>query len=260
MDLRHVSSRELAGQELEQYTKGKIIYEHLSPEDVAQLDKDGEVDCWVMALPNGVCKPYVEAINQVQKGSDRRSVIIDLSADYRFDDSWVYGLPELTKRSEIYSCTRISNPGCYAIAAQLAIAPILDHLGGNPVVFGVSGYSGAGTKPSPRNNVDNLKDNLMPYSLTGHIHEHEISHHLGTSVAFIPHVASWFRGIHLTINIPLNKTMSARNIRQIYQDRYAGEKLVKVVGEAPQVKSIQTLHSCEIGGFAVDSTGKRVVV
>lgn len=72
--------------------------------------------------------------------------------------------------------------------------------------------------------------------------------------------ASWFRGIHLTINIPLNKTMTSRDIRQIYQDRYAGEKLVKVVGEAPLVRAIQDKHGVEIGGFAVDSTGKRVVV
>lgn len=258
MDLRHVSSRELAGQELEQYTKRKIVYEHLSPEDIAQLDS--EVDCWVMALPNGVCKPYVEALNQVQKGRDSKSVIVDLSADYRFDNSWAYGLPELTKRSEIYPSTRISNPGCYATASQLGIAPLLDHLGGEPVVFGVSGYSGAGTKPSPKNDTNLLKDNLIPYSLTGHVHEHEISHHLGTSVSFIPHVASWFRSIHLTINIPLNKTMTSRDIRQIYQDRYAGEKLVKVVGEAPLVKSVSSLHHCEIGGFSVDSSGKRVVM
>lgn len=54
--------------------------------------------------------------------------------------------------------------------------------------------------------------------------------------------------------------MTSRDIRQIYQDRYAGEKLVKVVGEAPLVKSIQNKHGVEIGGFAVDTTGKRVVV
>lgn len=54
--------------------------------------------------------------------------------------------------------------------------------------------------------------------------------------------------------------MTSRDIRQMYQDRYAGEKLVKVVGEAPYVKSIQNKHRVEIGGFAVDDTGKRVVV
>lgn len=51
MDLRHVSSRELAGQELKGYTKRKVIYENLSPEDVARLDKDGQVDCWGRRAP-----------------------------------------------------------------------------------------------------------------------------------------------------------------------------------------------------------------
>ncbi|KAF4124463.1 N-acetyl-gamma-glutamyl-phosphate reductase / acetylglutamate kinase [Geosmithia morbida] len=266
MDLRHVSSRELAGQELKGYTKRKVIYENLSAEDVAGLEKSGQIDCWVMALPNGVCKPFIDAIDGAQKangsaGRDSRSVIVDLSADYRFDDeTWTYGLPELTKRSKITQATRISNPGCYATAAQLGIAPILEHVGGQPTVFGVSGYSGAGTKPSPKNDINELRDNLMPYSLTGHVHEREIGHHLGYPVGFIPHVASWFRGIHHTINIPLNKTMTSRDIRQIYQDRYAGEKLVKVVGEPPLVRGIMNRHGVEIGGFAVDSTGKRVVV
>jgi N-acetyl-gamma-glutamyl-phosphate reductase / acetylglutamate kinase len=261
MDLKYVSSRELAGQKLKGYDKKEIIYENLSPEAVTELEKNGEIDCWVMALPNGVCKPYVEAIEEGRKaGGDHKSIIVDLSADYRFDNNWTYGLPELTGRSEIYKATRISNPGCYATAAQLGIAPLVEHLGGAPTVFGISGYSGAGTKPSPKNDINLLRDNLMPYSLTDHIHEREISSQLGTDVFFSPHVASWFRGIHHTINIPLNKTMTSRDIRQMYQDRYAGEKLVKVVGEAPLVRNIMGKHGVEIGGFAVHSTGKRVVI
>lgn len=54
--------------------------------------------------------------------------------------------------------------------------------------------------------------------------------------------------------------MTSRDIRNIYQDRYAGEKLVKIVGEAPSVKNIAGRHGVEIGGFAVHSSGKRVVV
>lgn len=54
--------------------------------------------------------------------------------------------------------------------------------------------------------------------------------------------------------------MTSRDIRNIYQDRYAGEKLVKVVGESPLVKNISGKHGVEIGGFAVHSSGKRVVV
>ncbi|KAK3389120.1 arg-6 protein, mitochondrial precursor [Sordaria brevicollis] len=260
MELHHVSSRELAGKKLEGYNKQEVIYENLSPEDVRDMEKRGEIDCWVMALPNGVCKPFVEAVWEGRKASGHKSVIIDLSADYRFDNKWTYGLPELVQRSNITQATQIANPGCYATAAQLGISPLVPHLGGMPHVFGVSGYSGAGTKPSPKNDVENLTNNIIPYSLTGHIHEREVSSQLGADIAFMPHVAVWFRGIHQTISIPLNKSMTSRDIRQLYQDRYAGEKLVKVVGEAPSVKNIGGKHGVEIGGFEVDKSGRRVVI
>jgi N-acetyl-gamma-glutamyl-phosphate reductase/acetylglutamate kinase len=258
MDLRHVSSRELAGQKLKGYDKRDITYENLTAEDVRRMEEKGEIDCWVMALPNGVCKPFVDAVD-AGKGP-QNSVIVDLSADYRFDSKWTYGLPELVNRADIAKATRISNPGCYATAAELGISPLVPFLSSPPTVFGVSGYSGAGTKPSPKNDLKNLTDNIIPYSLTDHIHEREISNQLGTEVAFVPHVALWFQGIHHTISLPLNQTMTSRDIRQLYQERYAGERLVKVSGEPPSVKAISGKHGVEIGGFGVHSSGKRVVV
>ena len=275
LDLCHVSSRELAGKKLQGYTKRDVTYENLSPDDVKRMSENGDVDCWVMALPNGVCKPFVDAVDQ---GSEKGNVIVDLSADYRFDSKWTYGLPELINRSQIAQATRISNPGCYATAAQIGISPLVPFLGGQPTAFGVSGYSGAGTKPSPKNDVNFLTNNLIAYSLTDHIHEREISSQLDTSVAFIPHVAAWFQGIHVcfdpplsylqimltslqhSISIPLKQEMTSRDIRNIFQERYAGEKLVNIVGEAPLVKSIAGRHGVEVGGFAVHSSGKRVVV
>lgn len=258
MDLRHVSSRELAGQKLKGYDKHEIIYENLSTEDVRRLAEKDTVDIWVMALPNGVAKPWVDAIDET--GSS--SVIIDLSADYRFDSAWTYGLPELIDRSLIAKATRISNPGCYATAGQLGIAPLLPHISPNtlPHIFGVSGYSGAGTKPSPKNNVQNLENNIIPYSLTDHLHEKEISTQLNHPIAFVPHVAVWFQGIHHTISIPLSQKMTSRDIRNLYQERYEGEPLVKIVGDVPSVKAISGTHGVEIGGFGVHSGGERVVV
>jgi N-acetyl-gamma-glutamyl-phosphate reductase/acetylglutamate kinase len=200
MDLLHVSSRELAGKKLQGYNKREIIYENLSADDVRRMAQKGDIDCWVMALPNGVCKPFVDAVDQA---GEKGGVIVDLSADYRFDPQWTYGLPELVSRSTIAKATRIANPGCYATAAQLGIAPIVPYLGGQPTVFGVSGYSGAGTKPSPKNDVNVLTNNIIPYSLTDHIHEKEISFQLNTSVAFIPHVAVWFQGIHVSLSGPM---------------------------------------------------------
>ena len=260
MDLCHVSSRELAGNKLKGYEKKEIIYENLSPDDIRRMAEKKEIDCWVMALPNGVCKPYVDAIDE---SGHKEAVVIDLSADYRFSSDWTYGLPELVQRNKIVSAKRISNPGCYATAAQLGIAPLMDHLApqpAQPTVFGVSGYSGAGTKPSPKNDVENLTNNLIPYSLTDHIHEKEISSQLGTEVAFIPHVAVWFAGIHHTISMPLAEQMASRDVRQLYQDRYEDERLIKVSGESPLVKQIAGKHGVEIGGFAVHSSGRRVIV
>jgi N-acetyl-gamma-glutamyl-phosphate reductase/acetylglutamate kinase len=54
--------------------------------------------------------------------------------------------------------------------------------------------------------------------------------------------------------------MTSRDIRALYQDRYAGEKLIKITGEPPLVKAISGTHGAKVGGFAVHSSGKRVVV
>jgi N-acetyl-gamma-glutamyl-phosphate reductase / acetylglutamate kinase len=94
LTLSHVSSRELEGKPLEGYTKSKLIYENLQVEDVRRMEESGEIDCWVMALPNGVCKPFVDAVDAGSKPKEgKKTVIVDLSADYRFNDSWTYGLP-----------------------------------------------------------------------------------------------------------------------------------------------------------------------
>jgi len=92
LDLTHVSSRELAGLPLQDYRKSEIQYSNLSVEDVAKIEESGEVDAWVMALPNGVCKPFVDAIDAARSRGGK-GVMVDLSADYRFEDDWTYGLP-----------------------------------------------------------------------------------------------------------------------------------------------------------------------
>ncbi|CAG8516512.1 6789_t:CDS:2 [Diversispora eburnea] len=262
ISLSHVSSRELEGQKLEGYNKGNIKYVNLKLDQIKEMQKNHDVDCWVMALPNGICSPFVQAVGEGQKEQQKsdKSVIVDLSADYRFTNEWTYGLPELNDRSIIKESSKISNPGCYATGSQLAIAPLLPYLKETPTIFGVSGYSGAGTKPSPKNDPKFIKDNLIPYTLTDHIHEREISFRLGRNVNFIPHVAPWFQGISLTVNIPLSKSFKSSEIRELYEQKYVNEKLVKVTEEIPLVKDISEKHFVKIGGFGVHSSGKSVVV
>lgn len=260
LNLTHVSSRELEGKPLDGYTKSSLNYVNLKPQD---LKAEADVDAWVLALPNGVCTPFVNQINQdVKAGDSTEKVLVDLSADYRFDSTWTYGLPEFN-RANIKGANRIANPGCYATGAQVSIRPLLPFLDPHsaPTVFGVSGYSGAGTKPSPKNDPKFLHDNLIPYSLTNHIHEREVSHQLGTSVNFIPHVASWFQGIALTVNVPLNKTMTSQDIKSAFEEFYQGEQLIKVLesGE-PLVRDNAGQHFVRVGGFNVHPEGKRAVI
>jgi N-acetyl-gamma-glutamyl-phosphate reductase len=252
--LAFVSSRELAGQKVSDHIAefaGDLRYENLSHEQVGGKGADAVI----LALPNGKAAELVAAIDAQAPDT----VVVDLSADYRFDEHWYYGLPELTRRKYAGE-KRISNPGCYATAMQLAIAPLRDRLAGPPQCFGVSGYSGAGTSPSDKNNTDLLRDNLMPYALTDHMHEREVSRQLGVPVEFMPHVAPHFRGITMTVNLWLQQAMKIDEVRALYRERYAAEPLVHVLDEAPWVSRIAGRHGVEIGGFTLAPGGKRLVV
>jgi N-acetyl-gamma-glutamyl-phosphate reductase len=252
--LAYAVSRELAGRpvaEIAPEDKDECVFEALTPEEAARR----RADVVILALPDGAAAAYVEAIERL--APDR--IIVDLSADYRFDDDWAYGLPELNRKT-IAGKTRIANPGCYATAMQLAIAPLVSKLGGVPSVFGVSGYSGAGTAPSPRNDAARLTDNLMPYALTGHKHEREASRHLGKPVRFTPHVHPAFRGIIVTAHIPLAEKIDALTLASLYEKKYAGEKLIALRNAPPELKDGTNRKGVLIGGFAVSEDGKCAVV
>ncbi len=254
LELAYVASRALAGQRVDGQLadfRGDLCYSAPEPADLPQLG----ADVVVLALPNGHAAACVAAFDAA--GAD--PLIIDLSADYRFDDLWYYGLPELT-RDRWRGERRISNPGCYATAIQLAVAPLQDLLAAPPVCFGVSGYSGAGTTPSDRNDPEKLRDNLMPYALVGHGHEREAAFRLGVPVEFMPHVAPHFRGLMVTANLYLARPLQRAEVLARFTHAYADEPLVKVVDEAPWVSRVAGRQHAEIGGFSVAADGKRVVV
>lgn len=218
-------------------------FEALQPEAAAEVD----ADVWVLALPNGKSSPWVDAISSAHPGA----VIVDLGADWRFDESWTYGLTELNRQA-LGGTKRIANPGCYATGGVLGLWPIRRSLAAPPVVFGVSGYSGAGRTPSPRNDPERLKDNLVPYSLAGHVHEREISAHLRRPVRFHPHVGPFFRGISLTISVMLTEPLSPEELLSIYREHYQGEPLIRLGQEIPEIRQVAETPRLAIGGFTVD--------
>ena len=239
-------SRELAGQPVPEIAG--LSFESLHPEGLSGRD----LDALFLALPDGVGGPWSDAVPD-------DTVIVDISADHRFDDTWIYGLPELF-RDKIAGARRIANPGCYATALQLVIAPFVEDLHGVPTVFGVSGYSGAGTTPSPRNDPENLKDNLIPYKLTGHNHEREGTHHLGQTVRFMPHVHPAFRGLLVTAHMPLAEPMTVEEASARLTASYASEPLVDVQEEIPNLRDGTGLIGVLIGGVTVSEDGLGLIV
>ena len=247
-----VASGSAAGEPVSEHVEGLadsgLVFTDIQPEDLASI----EMDACVLALPNGAAAPYVEAISQARPDT----VIVDLGADYRFDDSWVYGQPERFA-DRIRGARRIANPGCYATGAQLALAPLTPWLVGAPVVFGVSGYSGAGKKPSPKNDPEVLRDNLLPYALADHIHEREVSRHIARNIRFLPHVAPFFRGISLSVAATLTAGTSAAEAFERFSDAYADFPLIEVRTGIPEVREIRGRHGVIIGGFTVSKYDPR---
>lgn len=233
----------------------ELRFEAPSPEEAAARG----CDAYLLALPNGTSAPWVEAITAARPAA----VLVDLSADHRFDDGWVYGQPERL-RDRIRGAKRIANPGCYATAMQLALAPLVSLLapGCPPSVFGVSGYSGAGTTPSPKNDPEVLRDNLLPYSLVGHVHEREVTRQLGTRVHFMPHVAPFFRGITCTTSVTFSASQDRNALASRFAAAYAEEPLVvwSAGKDPPLVRDIMNRHEVAIGGLSLSEDGLHAVV
>ena len=149
-----------------------------------------------------------------------------------------------------------------------------------PTVFGISGYSGAGTvagtndpdgRPTtvPKVTPNSLAGGVRPYALTDHIHEREAGRHLSNlladpsnalKVAFIPSVAPWFSGILSTLSMPLSERLSAKDVRSLYEEKYAGEKLITIKRDVPSLQDVENKHGWTVGGFQVHSDGDRAVV
>lgn len=249
IDLTFAASRALAGRRIADAVPGwEGTDAFISPEP--GMDLSG-ADVVVLALPNEVSEEYLPSIG-------RDTVVVDLSADHRFDEEWAYGLPEL-RRAELAGATRIANPGCYATAAMLGLAPLRDDLAAAPAVFGVSGFSGAGTDPSPKNDPEVLRDNVMPYGITGHVHEREVAFQLGRPIRFAPSVASFERGLVVTVLADLESPVTRVELSARYIDRYGGAPLIEIAEAAPLPRDAAGRVGAIVGGFSVDAEEPRHV-
>jgi N-acetyl-gamma-glutamyl-phosphate reductase len=246
-ELAQAFSSSVAGKEI-------MIDERKPEKTYALLDENTEFveeDVVVLALPNNEATKWADKISK----QNSEAIILDLSADHRFDVEWHYSVPELTKT---IGGNKISNPGCYATAMQLMLAPINNMIDGEVNFFGISGYSGAGATPNDRNDPNKLKNNIIPYSLNNHIHEREVSFHMQREINFMPHVADFFRGILITGNVSLKSQCSLQETRNIFHDFYDEHSFIVIKEEFPSILEVINTPNAMIGGFDIDESKKRL--
>ncbi len=179
-----------------------------------------------------------------------------------------YGLPEL-EREGLRGARLVSNPGCYATAIALALAPLARAgLGarGGVAVTGMSGVSGAGRKASEDYSFVEVADDLRAYRLGKHQHvpeiEQTVARHAGACapISFTPILTPIRRGILATIAIRLDGG-AAPDAAEVLRRSYEREPFVRVL-PADKVRVNDVLHTnrCHLGVAADARAGFVVAV
>ena len=181
------------------------------------------------------------------------AVVVDLSGSHRFGfDDWCYALPEFAPPTG----RLIANPGCYATAALLALAPIAAVVDpASVVVDGKSGISGAGRTLKESSHAAAVLDNVTPYAVGTHRHAPEIARLLGFPVTFVPHVVPLRRGLVCTCYVT-----TGEDPRPLLEAAYAGSHVVEFVDAVPDLARLQGTDAAEVAAFEDASTGRWIVL
>ena len=244
---------------------------------VSEIDFS-DIELVFIALPHGESASLIVKIPSTAK-------IVDLGADYRLEDAsawekyyggahagaWVYGLPELNagQRQAIAKESKVANPGCYATAITLGIAPAVNHVDvSDVVVVAASGTTGAGRSAKINLIASEVMGSLTSYKFGGvHQHTPEIEQAVSAiakkpvKISFTPILAPMPRGILATITAKLNKPMNSKEAHDLFTKHYAGEYFVDVlpVGQMPKTGSVTGSNKVQIQ-VAVDEHTNRLVI
>jgi len=252
----------------------------IEPADVKKINT--LADIVFLALPHKVSQEYAPHFFNVGK------IVIDLSADFRFDDVSlyektyatphkakdlnrlaVYGLPELY-RDRIKKARLIGNPGCYPTSVILACAPLMKTGWIDPdsiIADSKSGVSGAGRGASAITHYISCNESIRAYAIASHRHTPEIEEILSLvsgkpiKLQFTPHLTPMDRGILSTVYIDLISDASEDEIRNLYEEFYQEEPFVRVLpqGVLPDTKIVSCTNFCDIG-FKLDKRTNRIIV
>ncbi|HYT49445.1 MAG TPA: N-acetyl-gamma-glutamyl-phosphate reductase [Pyrinomonadaceae bacterium] len=276
-EIKFVTANEHAGKAVSDVHKNLLGLTELkfikAPEDVEKLS---DVDCAFFALPHGQAMEMAPKLPAQVK-------VIDLSGDFRLSDSdvfarhygrehtamnaqsqFVYGLTE-TNREVIKSATRIANPGCFATATLLGLAPLVANnlLSCRVIVDAKTGSSGSGAKPAANTHHPQRSNSFYAYKPFVHQHVPEIEQELKSigewtnELIFMTHSLPVARGIFASIYAETKKEIGAVDVQAMFAEFYRDSFFVRLVDGSPDINWVKTTNFCDIG-FA--ARGRQLVV
>jgi N-acetyl-gamma-glutamyl-phosphate reductase len=230
-------------------------------------------DVVFMALPHGASAALAAELPAGQR-------IVDLGSDHRLTDAaeheryyggefhqpWTYGLPELPgQRAAIAAATRVANTGCHAVAAILAIAPLVAAGladADDAVVVSMSGASGAGRAVAVHLLASEVMGDLSAYKVGAHRHVPEIKQATGArALTMTPVLVPMPRGILASVNLRATRPVTDADVRSVLVAAYADEPFVHVLpeGRQPHTAATSGSNSAQLQA-TVDVDSGRIIV
>ena len=258
----------------------------IHPDDISPCD------VVFMALPTGAAMAMAPHL------LDMGCRVIDLGAAFRLRSqvTWervyaqphlhwplaeqaVYGISEL-HLAEIKQAQLIANPGCFASAAILGLAPLVKHQLvdlNSLLVNGLSGTAGMGAELARPAHHPEIGNNLLPYNVVDHRHSYEMEQELTTlvdtavRVHFTPTYVPITRGILNICHGFARNEVTRDQLLDHYREFYQGHPFIRIYDlpkednstwqykPYPWVSSISGSNYCHIG-LDVDEQRGRIVV
>ena len=252
------------------------VVQTFDPDAIAE-----QADVVFCALPHAASAEAVSALRQ------RGQKVLDLSADFRFEnlsvyEAWygkhpvperlpeaVYGLVEL-HREELRDAELVAVPGCYPTAATLALAPLVKNglvQSEGITVDAKSGVSGAGRAISSATSFSETAEGVRAYKAGAHRHGPEIEQELSRlagaplNITFVPHLVPMTRGILATCYAqPASSSVTAASCTEAARALYAGSPCVHVLDEGQHPDTLWVRGSNRVHvGYAQDRNSGTII-
>lgn len=198
---------------------------------------------------------------------------IDLSGDFRLRDQqifeqhysrahtamesqseFVYGLTE-TNRQAIRKARLIANPGCFATATLLGLAPLAGKglISGRVIVDAKTGSSGSGAKAAANTHHPQRMNSFYAYKPFTHQHVPEIEQELESvgdwksELVFMTHSLPVSRGIFSSIYVETKQDLTEEQVHSIFAEFYRDSFFVRLVKGSPDINWVKTTNFCDLG-------------